>query len=129
MLVNSLIYHLYHVSHFNPLGIARHSFLLLIDRTQNMALNEREIHYETQIKEYQTKRDQAVREIQDLRTELAKFQEEKSLNEKQLNDSINTLKQDFEKQIQSYKTQINELENQSLFLYFGFLYFSHNSSL
>jgi septal ring factor EnvC (AmiA/AmiB activator) len=87
-----------------------------------MALNEREIHYETQIKEYQTKRDQAVREIQDLRTELAKFQEEKSLNEKQLNDSINTLKQDFEKQIQSYKTQINELENQSLFLYLCFFY-------
>ena len=78
-----------------------------------MALNERETHYETQIKEYQTKRDQAVRETQDLRTELTKLQEEKTSNDKQLNDAINSLKQDFEKQIQSYQTQITELEDQS----------------
>jgi uncharacterized protein YeeX (DUF496 family) len=78
-----------------------------------MALNERETHYETQIKEYQTKRDQAAREAQDLRTELTKLQEEKSSNEKQLNDTINSLKQDFEKQIQSYQTQITQLEDQS----------------
>jgi chromosome segregation ATPase len=87
-----------------------------------MALNERESHYEIQIKEYQTKRDQAVREIQDLRNELIKLQEEKSSNEKQLNDLINSLKQDFEKQIQSFKTQITELQHQSLFFFsFSFL--------
>ena len=67
-----------------------------------MALNERETHYETQIKEYQTKRDQAVRETQDLRAELTKLQEDKTSHEHQLTDSINTLKQDFEKQIQSF---------------------------
>lgn len=78
-----------------------------------MALNERETHYETQIKEYQNKRDQAAREAQDLRTELTKVQEEKSSNEKQLNDTINSLKQDFEKEIHSYQTQITELEDQS----------------
>jgi hypothetical protein len=60
-----------------------------------MASNEREIHYENQIKEYQIKRDQTVREIQDLRNELTRLQEEKISNEKQL----------------------NELENQSLFLF------------
>jgi chromosome segregation ATPase len=60
-----------------------------------MASNEREIHYENQIKEYQIKRDQTVREIQDLRNELTRLQEEKFSNEKQL----------------------NELENQSLFLF------------
>ncbi|CAF1001129.1 unnamed protein product [Rotaria magnacalcarata] len=64
------------------------------DRTQNMALNERESHYEVQIKEYQTKRDQAIRESQDLRTELTKLQ-------------------DLEQQIESYKIQIIELENQN----------------
>ncbi len=74
-----------------------------------MALNERESHYENQIKEYQAKRDQASREIQDLRNELTKFQEEKSVIEKQ---SIDT-KEDFEKQIQSLKTQITDLETQS----------------
>ncbi|CAF1284245.1 unnamed protein product [Rotaria sordida] len=83
------------------------------DRTQNMALNEREAHYEMQIKEYQTKRDQAIRETQDLRNELTKLQEEKTSNEKQLNDSINKLKQDFEKQIESSQIQITELENQN----------------
>ncbi|CAF3949096.1 unnamed protein product [Adineta steineri] len=83
------------------------------DRTQNMASNERETHYESQIKEYQTKRDQAVRETQDLRNELTKLQEDKNLNETKLNESINTIKQDSEKQIQSLKTQINELENQN----------------
>ncbi len=78
-----------------------------------MALNERETHYESQIKEYQTKRDQAARDTQDFRTELTKVQEEKSSNEKQLNDTINSLKQDLEKEIQSYQTQITELEDQS----------------
>lgn len=83
-----------------------------------MALNERETHYEQQIKEYQNKRDQAVRETQDLRTELTKVQEEKACSEKQLNDSLNSIKQDFEQQIQTLKTQITELESQSLFIYF-----------
>ncbi|CAF4743492.1 unnamed protein product [Rotaria sp. Silwood1] len=83
------------------------------DRTQNMALNERETHYEMQIKEYQSKRDQAIRETQDLRNELTKLQEEKTSNEQQLNDSINKLKQDFEKQIESFRIQITELENQN----------------
>ncbi len=77
-----------------------------------MALNERETHYEIQIKEYQTKRDQAVRETQDLRNEFIKLQEEKTSNEKQLNDSINTLKQDFEKQIQSFQTQFTDKDEQ-----------------
>jgi uncharacterized coiled-coil DUF342 family protein len=72
-----------------------------------MTLNERE----SQLKEYQTKGDQASQEIQDLRNAL----EEKNSKEKQLNDSINSLKQDFEKQIQSLKTQITQLENQSLY--------------
>ncbi|CAF3799451.1 unnamed protein product [Rotaria sp. Silwood1] len=83
------------------------------NRTQNMTLNEREVHYEMKIEEYQTKRDQAIRETQDLRNELTKLQEEKSSNEKQLNDSINKLKQDFEKQIESFQIQITELENQN----------------
>ena len=78
-----------------------------------MALNDRETHYETQIKEYQVKRDQAVRETQDLRNELNQLQEEKVSNEKQLNDEINNIKQDFEK-------QLIELENQSLCLFLDF---------
>ena len=78
-----------------------------------MALNDRETHYETQIKEYQVKRDQAVRETQDLRNELNQLQEEKVSNEKQLNDEINNIKQDFEK-------QLIELENKSLCLFLDF---------
>ena len=81
-----------------------------------MTLNKRESHYENQIKELQTKRDQAIRESQDIRNELNKLQEDKTSIEKQLNETINSLKQDFEKQIQSFQTQITELENQSLCL-------------
>ncbi|CAF2613624.1 unnamed protein product [Rotaria sp. Silwood2] len=83
------------------------------DRTQNMALNDREAHYEMQIKEYQSKRDQAIRETQDLRNELTKLQEEKTSTEQNLNDSLNKLKQDFEKQSDSFQKQITELENQN----------------
>ena len=86
-----------------------HYYQRLLDRTQNMALNDRETHYEAQIKEYQTKRDQAVRETQDLRNELTKLQEEKAANDTQLSAS----KQDLEKQIHSFTTQINDLQNQS----------------
>jgi chromosome segregation ATPase len=61
------------------------------------------------MKEYQTKGDQANREIQDLRNAL----EEKNVKEKQLNDSIDTLKRDLE----NLKTQITELEKQSLYFF------------
>jgi uncharacterized coiled-coil DUF342 family protein len=74
-----------------------------------MALSERESHYEAQIKEYQTKRDQSARDMQDLRNELTKLQEEKTTNEKQ----FSAAREDLEKQIQSFTTQMNELDNQS----------------
>ena len=60
-----------------------------------MALNDRETHYEAQIKEYQTKRDQAAHETDNLRSELAKLHDE------------------FEKQSQSSKVQLEDLQNQS----------------
>jgi septal ring factor EnvC (AmiA/AmiB activator) len=68
-----------------------------IDRTQDTAVNEREDQYKSQIKEYQIKNDQAAREIQDLRSELTKLQQEKTDNENELNKTVNTLKQEFEK--------------------------------
>ncbi|CAF3805944.1 unnamed protein product [Adineta steineri] len=67
------------------------------DRSQNMALNERETQYQSQIKDYQIKRDESVLEIQSLQSELAKLQEEKATNDNKLNKTINTIQQDFEK--------------------------------
>ncbi|CAF3626009.1 unnamed protein product [Adineta steineri] len=67
------------------------------DRSQNMASNEREIHYQSQIKDYQIKRDESLLEIQSLQSELAKLQEEKATNDTKLNNTINTMQQDFEK--------------------------------
>ena len=87
-----------------------------IDRTQNMASSERESHFETQIKEYQAKRDQALQETQDVRAELVKLQGEKESQEKKLNEIVQTLTDDFTKQTESFQTQLAELENQSLFL-------------
>ncbi|CAF3571315.1 unnamed protein product [Adineta steineri] len=67
------------------------------DRSQNMALNERETQYQSQIKDYQIKRDESLLEIQSLQSELAKLQEEKATNDTKLNKTINTIQQDFEK--------------------------------
>jgi phage host-nuclease inhibitor protein Gam len=74
-----------------------------------MALNEREAHYQSQIKEYQIKREQSLLEIQDLQTKLTKLQEEKTMNENQLNETINTLKQDYEAQYKELQIELDEL--------------------
>jgi phage host-nuclease inhibitor protein Gam len=74
-----------------------------------MALNEREAHYESQIKEYPIKREQSLLEIQDLQTKLTELQEEKTTNENQLNETINTLKQDYEAQYKELQTELDEL--------------------
>ena len=78
-----------------------------------MASSERESHFEVQIKEYQAKRDQAVHETQDVRTQLAKLQEEKESQEKKLSETVQALKDDLTKQTESLHAQIAELENQS----------------
>lgn len=85
----------------------------LIDRSQTTLFNERVSQFETQIKEFQTKADQASQEIQELRKAL----EEKTSQEKQLNESLRSSKQDYEQQILTLKTLITELETQSLFIY------------
>jgi len=74
-----------------------------------MVVNERTAYYEIQIKEYQIKLDQDAREIQNLRSELTKLQDEKTTLEQQLNKTIGTLKQDFE-------SLQNELNNQGKFI-------------
>ncbi|CAF4680459.1 unnamed protein product, partial [Rotaria sp. Silwood1] len=67
------------------------------DRTQNMATNEREAHYQAQIKELETKKHQSLDEIQNLQSELIKLREDKNTIENQFNETINTLKRDNEK--------------------------------
>ena len=68
-----------------------------IGHTQNMALNEREIHYQAQIKTYQAEQEQSVLQIQSLQAELSKLQQEKDITENELNKSIDIIKQDVEK--------------------------------
>jgi replicative DNA helicase len=67
-----------------------------------MILNERIAHYEIQIKENQLQMNQDAHEIQQVRAELTKLNEEKTFHEEQLNKTIATLKQNLEKlQIES----------------------------
>ncbi|CAF4009752.1 unnamed protein product, partial [Rotaria sordida] len=77
------------------------------DRTQNMAMDEREVDYQSQIKEYQNKIDQSLLEMQNVQSELIKLQEEKTTIENQFNETINTLKQDYEK----LQNELNEREH------------------
>ncbi len=60
--------------------------IFIIDRTENTELNEREV-----------KRDQSLLEIQDLQTKLTNLQEEKTTMENELNETIDILKQNYEK--------------------------------
>ena len=79
-------------------------FFDLLDRTANLALSERESEYEQQIKEYQSNLNQAVEDTAKLRNELKQIQDENHSKEKELNDLINTLKQDHEK----LQTELNQ---------------------
>lgn len=61
-----------------------------------MALNEREVHYQAQIKTYQAEREQSLLQIRALQTELNRLQQEKVVTENELNKSIDIIKQDVE---------------------------------
>ncbi len=67
-------------------------------------MNERESQYEQQIKEHQSNIDQSHHEIEKLRTELKQIQEGYNSKEKQTNDLITSLKQDYEK----LQTELND---------------------
>ncbi len=73
-------------------------------------MNEREIYYEQQIKEYQDNINQATRETEQIRAELKQIHEENNLKEQKTNELINELKQNYE------KVQI-ELNNQGRFIF------------
>ena len=68
----------------------------IIEHKLNITLNERKSNYEQQIKEYETKLDQSTDEIERIRLELSKLQDEKVSCEQTANDTINRLKQDYE---------------------------------
>ncbi|CAF4825203.1 unnamed protein product, partial [Rotaria sp. Silwood1] len=79
------------------------------DQTQNMATNEREAHYQAQIKELETKKHQSLDEIQNLQSELIKLREDKNTIENQFNETIDSLKQDHERHCKELQTEIDEL--------------------
>lgn len=72
------------------------------------------MQYEQQIKEHQTKLEQ----YQNIQTELNKLQEEKDLNEKKSNETINTLKHDYD----ILKTEFTELQDRGLASSFFFFF-------
>jgi DNA repair exonuclease SbcCD ATPase subunit len=88
----------------------------ILEHQANTNLNERESRYEQQIKEYQTKLDQSNHDLQNIQSELTKLQEEKVYNEKKSNDIINSLKQDHERQYETLKTELTELQDRGLMI-------------
>ena len=63
----------------------------------NAASTERECQYEQQLKDYQSKSEQATQAMAQLREELQQVQKDKLLKEQQNNDEINELKQNYAK--------------------------------
>ena len=70
-------------------------------------MNERIAHYEIEIKEYQIKADQDTREFEQLRNELLNVQEEKVRQEKQFNETTETLKDELQRLQNELKSQGN----------------------
>jgi len=86
-----------------------------------MILRERKSQYEQKINEYQKNLELSIIQNQNIQSELADLQQEKESNENTLNEIINSLKEDFEKQIQILKTQnIESQEHRSYFSFFLF---------
>ncbi len=75
-------------------------------------MSERESQYEQQLKEYQSNLNQAHEAAEKVRADLSQIREENLSKEKQINDSIHTLKQDYEK-LQN--------EQSTFLLFFSFL--------
>ena len=71
--------------------------MIFTDQSANAAVTELQSQYEQQIKEYQSNIKQALEETGKVRTELKQFHEENLLKEKQINELINSLKQEKEK--------------------------------
>jgi multidrug resistance efflux pump len=82
--------------------------MFTLERKADQALHQRGSEYEQQIKEYQDNLEQASRETENIRIELAEVQEEKASIEKISHDTIESLKQDFEKQNEILKTELQD---------------------
>ncbi|CAF4680901.1 unnamed protein product, partial [Rotaria socialis] len=80
-----------------------------VDRTQSAAINECEVHYISQIKELQIKINQSFVEIEELQSQLTKFEAEKTIIENQCKETINTLEQDHQRQSKELQNEIDEL--------------------
>jgi len=74
-------------------------YISIIDQTENTEFSERENYYKSEIKELKSKREESLLEIQNLQSKLTNLQEEKTTMEDKLNQTINTLKQDYEKHL------------------------------
>ncbi|CAF1567044.1 unnamed protein product, partial [Rotaria sordida] len=72
-----------------------------------MILDENKSEYNQQIDEYQKNLEFSLNETENIKSELIKLQEEKTTIENQFNETINTLKQDYEK----LQNELNEREH------------------
>ncbi|UJR09199.1 hypothetical protein I4U23_013447 [Adineta vaga] len=82
------------------------------ERKEKLTMKQHKAEYEQQIDEYQKNLELSIIQCQNVQSELANLQEEKQSNEKNLNDMMYTLKEDFEKQIELLQTQTNDLRKQ-----------------
>lgn len=81
-----------------------------LEQKANTIINERQSQYEQEIKDYQNKLDKTTHDFQNSQLELTKLQEENNSNEKKSNETINTLKHDYD----SLKNELNELQDRGL---------------
>jgi hypothetical protein len=98
--------------HFCSFFLFSNILIVFLEQREKIILKECQSHYKHEIDEYQKNLELSIRQTSDVQSELANLQEEKELNEKILNDMINSLKIDFEKQIEILKTQNIELKKQ-----------------
>ena len=94
--------------------------MFIIEHQEKAILNQCEKKYEQKIDEYQKNLELSFLENENMKSELTKLKEAKESNERTANELVTSLKQDFEKQIETLKIQNVELQEYCSLALFSF---------
>ena len=76
-----------------------------------MALNEQQTDYDKQIREYERNLEQAMQRTQAVQNQLVELQQDKSSHDHKANETIGSLKEDYERQYEQLQIQLVELQD------------------
>ena len=105
------------ITFFSILSSFDFMFNFTSEHQRQVALNQSNSQYEKQIKEYEEDLNRAARETQSIQNKLVKLDAEKTAHENKSFNTINVMKQDFERQYQNLNTQLTKLHDRGVISY------------